>query len=228
MPNFLTMSRRRVTGGAALAAGALLWCGLASPTLAAEDPPAEESAPVAAPAPAAAPDAGVAPPAAPAAAPSAPPTPRGTSGFMGPRGAPRKPAPAAAATPARRVGAPYNGMRMTEKETQYLSAAWGIDHVHVTSTGSGNLLKFTFRVVEPKRAKALGDHEAQPYVFAPRAHAVLQVPTMEQIGQLRQLHTDEANKEYWIAFSNKGTLVKRGDRVDVIIGKFRAPGLLVE
>jgi len=33
---------------------------------------------------------------------------------------------------------------------------------------------------------------------------------------------------YWMAFSNKGRLVKRGDRVDVVIGQFRAEGLTVE
>ena len=219
--------RRRATGGPALALGALLCSGLTCVAFAAEDPapdaPAPEAAPAIAPAPL--------PASPPAAAPTAPPPPRGTSGFMGPRGPARNvptPPAAAPASAARRVGAPYNGTRMTAKETQVLSAEWGIDRVHVASTNSGNLLKFTFRVVEPKRAKALGDHEAEPYIFAPRAHAVLHVPTMEQIGQLRQLHTDEVNKEYWIAFSNKGTLVKRGDRVDVIIGKFRAPGLLVE
>jgi hypothetical protein len=228
MRNPLTRSHAGVASGPALLVAALLWCGSGSLAMAADDPAPDEPAP--APAASAAAEASGATPATPAAAPAPPPPPRGTSGYMGPRGAARKapPAPRPSPNAARRPGGPYNGMRMTEKETQYLAAAWGIDHVHVASTGSGNLLKFTFRVVEPKLAKALGDHEAQPYIFAPRAHAVLQVPTMEQIGQLRQLHTDEANKEYWIAFSNKGTLVKRGDRVDVIIGKFRAPGLLVE
>jgi hypothetical protein len=31
-----------------------------------------------------------------------------------------------------------------------------------------------------------------------------------------------------MAFSNKGRLVKRGDRVNVVIGKFRADGLVVD
>jgi hypothetical protein len=31
-----------------------------------------------------------------------------------------------------------------------------------------------------------------------------------------------------MAFSNKGRPVKRGDRVDVVIGKFRAEGLVVD
>jgi hypothetical protein len=51
---------------------------------------------------------------------------------------------------------------------------------------------------------------------------------MEKIGQLRQLNAAEADTEYWMAFSNKGNLVRPGERVNVIIGKFHADGLLVE
>jgi len=54
------------------------------------------------------------------------------------------------------------------------------------------------------------------------------VPRMEKIGQLRQTGTPEAGKAYWMAFSNKGRPVKKGDRVDVVIGQFRAQGLVVD
>ena len=35
-------------------------------------------------------------------------------------------------------------------------------------------------------------------------------------------------KSYWMAFSDKGRLVTRGGCVEVVIGKFRAEGLVVE
>jgi len=38
----------------------------------------------------------------------------------------------------------------------------------------------------------------------------------------------EAGKEYWMLFSNKGHPVRSGDRVNIIIGKFRALDLVVE
>ncbi len=41
---------------------------------------------------------------------------------------------------------------------------------------------------------------------------------MEEIGSLRQSSTQRAGKSYWMAFSNSGTLLKRGDRVDIVIG----------
>jgi hypothetical protein len=56
----------------------------------------------------------------------------------------------------------------------------------------------------------------------------LVVPTLDKVGQLRQSSTPEAGKSYWMGFSNKGRLVKRGDRVDVVIGQFKAQGLVVE
>jgi hypothetical protein len=54
------------------------------------------------------------------------------------------------------------------------------------------------------------------------------VPSLEKVGQLRQSTTPEAGKSYWMAFSNKGRLVKRGDHVSVVIGKFRADGLMID
>jgi hypothetical protein len=123
---------------------------------------------------------------------------------------------------------PYPLTRETEKAHQYYPSAWGVERLQTGLTSSGNLVRFTFRVVDPKRAKPLGDHAATPYLYAPRTHAVLQVPVMEKIGQLRQLGNLESNKDYWMVFSNKGNLVRAGDRVNVIIGPFHAEGLLVE
>ena len=137
-------------------------------------------------------------------------------------------APASPSTNPAHKTSPYHGMTLSEKARAYYPAAWGVDHLRATYTSSGNLIRFSYRVVEPKLAKPLGDHESTPYLYAPRSHAMLQIPTMEKIGQLRQLNAAEADKEYWMVFSNKGNLVRRGERVDVIIGKFHADGLLVE
>jgi len=129
---------------------------------------------------------------------------------------------------ARHRTSPYHATTATAKANEVFEREWGIQRLHTTSTMSGNLIRFSFRVVEPKLAKALGDHEATPQLYSPRAHAMLQVPNMELVGQLRQLHTEAKGREYWMVFSNKGNLVRKGDRVNVIIGKFHADGLLVE
>jgi hypothetical protein len=67
-----------------------------------------------------------------------------------------------------------------------------------------------------------------PSLIDPQAGVSLEVPSLEQVGMLRQASTPEAGKQYWMAFSNAGRPVKRGDRVNVVIGQFHADGLIVE
>jgi hypothetical protein len=122
----------------------------------------------------------------------------------------------------------YQNTRGTAKSKHYYSEVWGVDKLRANYTSSGNLIKFSYRVIQPKLAKTLGDHENSPELIGIRSNAVLHIPTMEKIGQLRQMSAAEADKDYWMVFSNKGNLVRPGDEVSVIIGRFRADGLIVE
>ena len=117
---------------------------------------------------------------------------------------------------------------MPRRAKNYYLSAWGIDQLQVRKTASGNLVRFSYRVQDPVRAKALGEKEATPYLIGLRSRAVLKIPVMDNIGQLRQTGTAGAGKEYWMTFSNKGNLVKVGDHVNVVIGTFHADGLIVE
>ncbi len=110
----------------------------------------------------------------------------------------------------------------------YYQSVWGIDNLLVRKTASGNLIRFSYRVVDPVRASALGNKRATPYLIGQRSQAVLQIPEMDKVGRLRQAGKPEAGKEYWMVFSNKGDLVKAGDRVNVVIGSFHADGLIIE
>jgi hypothetical protein len=98
----------------------------------------------------------------------------------------------------------------------------------VSRVASGYLIRFTYRVTDPAQAKSLVDRKVNPLLYAPRTRAMLSVPAMEKIGPLRQTGALNAGQEYWVAFSNKGNLVKPGDRVNVIVGSFHADGLVVE
>lgn len=147
---------------------------------------------------------------------------------------PRQAAPAAPATrskagplPARKTS-PHRPEKLTAKAKNYYVAKWGVDKLKVSSTQSGNLIRFSYRVAEPELAKPLGEKGATPYLLGKRSRALLQVPVMDKVGMLRQSGTPEAGKEYWMVFSNKGNVVKPGDRVNVMIGAFRADGLMVE
>jgi hypothetical protein len=110
----------------------------------------------------------------------------------------------------------------------YYQGVWGVDELRVKQAESGELIKFTWRVLDPSKAKLLNDKKIQPMLIDPQAGVQLIVPTMEKVGQLRQSSTPEAGKSYWMAFSNSGRPVKRGDRVTVVIGRFKAEGLVVE
>ena len=123
---------------------------------------------------------------------------------------------------------PYHPVALTSRATSYYQAAWGVDNFLVRRTASSNLIRFSYRVTDAERAKALGDKEATPHLIDPQRGVILQIPVMENIGQLRQTGTPVVGQEYWMVFSNKGDFVKAGDRVDVVIGTFHADGLLVE
>jgi hypothetical protein len=123
---------------------------------------------------------------------------------------------------------PYLPMKLPKHAQNYYRLYAGIENLSVRRTASGNLIRFSYRVTDPARAKALGEKNATPYMLGLRSNAVLQVPVMDKIGQLRQTGTAQVGQEYWMVFSNKGNLVKAGDRVNVVIGSFHADGLLVE
>jgi hypothetical protein len=93
---------------------------------------------------------------------------------------------------------------------------------------SGQLVRFNYRVTDAVKAGVLHDKAASPYLLDEKVHAVLQVPVMEKVGPLRQATAAETGKTYWMAFSNKGNLVKAGHRVSVMIGQVRVDGLVVQ
>jgi hypothetical protein len=132
------------------------------------------------------------------------------------------------ASPQTQTHSPYHPIALPSRATSYYRAAWGVDNFLARRTASGSLIRFSYRVTDAERAKVLGEREATPHLIDPTRGVILQVPVMENIGQLRQTGTPLVGQEYWMVFSNKGDFVKAGDRVDVLIGTFHADGLLVE
>jgi hypothetical protein len=110
----------------------------------------------------------------------------------------------------------------------YYKVVWGVDSLSVKWTESGEMIRFSWRVLDPQLAAVLNDKKIEPALIDPQAGVSLVVPVMEKIGQLRQTQRPEAGRSYWVAFSNKGGYVKRGHRVNVAIGTFRADGLVVD
>lgn len=134
-------------------------------------------------------------------------------------------ASAPAATPKKKASPYVAGMPASARG--YYAMAWGVDDMSVRLAESGQLVRFSYRVTDPAKAKVLQEKASAPYLLDEKVHAVLQVPTMEKVGPLRQSMAAEAGKTYWMAFSNKGNIVKAGHRVSVVIGQFRVDGLVV-
>ena len=63
---------------------------------------------------------------------------------------------------------------------------------------------------------------------SPEHGVQLVIPSLEKVGKLRQTNAPEPGRSYWMAFSNPRRVVKRGDRVNIVIGQFHADGLIVE
>jgi len=151
------------------------------------------------------------------------PPPAAAAGEAAAKDAAAKEAPATA-----RKVSPHRQQRMAHKAQNYYAGVWGVDKLQVRQTASGNLIRFTYRVTDPALAKPLADRNATPYLLGQRSRALLQVPVMDKVGPLRQAQGLTAGQQYWMVFSNKGNLVKPGDRVNVMIGAFHADGLMVE
>jgi hypothetical protein len=122
----------------------------------------------------------------------------------------------------------YRPSRFSKRAELHYAMVWGVDSLGVKWVESGEVIRFNYRVLDADKARTLNDKKSEPSLIAPRAGVSLVVPSMEKVGQLRQSEDPEAGKSYWMAFSNKGRLVKRGDRVNVVIGQFRAEGLVVD
>jgi hypothetical protein len=118
--------------------------------------------------------------------------------------------------------------RFAGRAGKYYQLVWGVDSLNVKTAESGEMVRFTYRVLDPNKAKTLNDKKFEPSLIDPQAGVRLVVPALEQIGILRQSAPPEAGKFYWMAFSNSGRRVKRGDRVNIVIGRFHAEGLVVD
>jgi hypothetical protein len=139
------------------------------------------------------------------------------------RSAATAPAPSTTAPTRRLIEVPHS-----DRAEMYRLRRFGVDHLRVRSISSGSSLEFRYRVVDPDKAQMLTDKRAKPFMIDQTTGNKLAVPTTEKIGELRQTATPEPGREYWMVFSNPGKLVKPGQRVDVMIGPFRAESLTVE
>jgi hypothetical protein len=122
----------------------------------------------------------------------------------------------------------YRASRFPKRAGEYYRLVWGVDSLSAKAVESGELIRFTYRVLDPDKAQPLNDKKVEAFLNSPERQVQLVVPALEKVGRLRQTNTPEPGRFYWMAFSNPHRTVKRGDRVNVVIGQFHVDGLLVD
>jgi hypothetical protein len=152
--------------------------------------------------------------------------------FLAAGGAPEargeeKPVLAVAARPAAKPKALKPEADWHVRRGTALQRSWGVDVVGVRRVSSGLMLRFDYRVVDPEKAAVLTDRKAKPYLIDEATGAAFSVPAMENIGELRQVAPLENARTYFMIFGNPGGLVKKGARVTIVAGGFRAEGVEV-
>jgi hypothetical protein len=68
----------------------------------------------------------------------------------------------------------------------YYKLIWGVESLSVRTAESGEIVRFSYRVIDPDKAKGLNDKKFEPSLIDPQAGVKLVVPALEEVGLLRQ------------------------------------------
>lgn len=112
---------------------------------------------------------------------------------------------------------------------QEMAEKWGIKIIGLRSTMYGLMIDFRFKVLDKNKAPPLFDKKATPYLIVEKSQAKLLVPNSPNIGNLRQTPELERivnGRDFFVLFGNpRNRLVKKGDKVTVVIGDFKVQHL---
>ncbi len=109
-----------------------------------------------------------------------------------------------------------------------LAEQWGVEVSSIRLTAHGHMIDYRYRVLDADKALALFERQIKPNLIHQETQKVLAVPDTAKVGPLRNSNTPQEGKIYWMFFGNAAHLVKKGDKVTVVIGDFRVEDLVVE
>jgi hypothetical protein len=113
-------------------------------------------------------------------------------------------------------------------EYKNIEEKWGIKILNIRLSAGGYMLDFRYRVKDPEKASPLFDRKIKPYLIDQASGAKFLVPESPKVGALRQTRKPVADKNYFIIFANPGKYIKKGNKVSVVIGDFKAENLTVQ
>ena len=116
-----------------------------------------------------------------------------------------------------------------EQEKQ-LAEKWGVKLISLNLTAAGYMMDFRFRVLDANKALPLFDHRIKPLIIVERSGAELPVPMAAKVGAFRPTNRGKnikADKNYYMVFGNPDHHVKQGEKVNLVIGDFKADNITV-
>ncbi|MBI5599766.1 MAG: hypothetical protein HY890_08550 [Deltaproteobacteria bacterium] len=96
---------------------------------------------------------------------------------------------------------------------------------------AGYMVDFRYRVLDPEKAAPLQDKRERAYLIDEATGRAFVVPRPAKVGELRQAVFNSppvVGKTYSIIFANPGRAMKKGATASIVIGGFRAEGLIIE
>jgi len=105
---------------------------------------------------------------------------------------------------------------------------WGIKILSIRQSAGGYMVDFRYRIVDPQKASALFAPGVTPYLVDQASGTKLSIPNMPKTGLLRAKGGPESGRDYFMIFGNSRQIVKKGSKVAVVAGDFKAENLTVE
>ncbi len=111
-------------------------------------------------------------------------------------------------------------------ELARIEAAFGIRVERLKLAAGGHILDFRYRVLDSSKSAGLLQPGASTYLMPDKAPVRLDPIPLEPAAAPQAL--DRSGGENAALFGNPGRLLRRGDRVTLVLGGFRASGLTIQ
>jgi len=132
------------------------------------------------------------------------------------------------ATGSRVLPAPPAKQPAAETASSELAETWGVEVASIRLTAHNHMIDYRYKVLDAAKATDLFKRQIKPQLIHQESGRVLAVPDTAKVGPLRNSNIPQDGRIYWMFFGNGGNLVKKGDKVTVVIGDYRVENLIVE
>ena len=118
-----------------------------------------------------------------------------------------------------------------DAKARKVCARYGIEIVSLRPSAADSMLDLRYRIVDGEKALKLVDRSIKAYLIDQATGRTVTVPNTAKIGPLRQTTkygTPPEGRIFFMLFPNPGKSIHAGDKVTVVLGKFKAENLVVQ